>query len=120
MVTKLLKEKGTIKEAAKELGCCEKTLSSFMKRNNIPKPYINKGRVENILGKGKRFKEGDHAKAVYCQELNKSFNSLKECAQWLIDNGYSKASTMDAARKGLSRHLNGGSETYLKMHFNFI
>lgn len=52
--------------------------------------------------------------------IGQTRTSLKECAQWLIDNGYSKAATMDAARKGLSSHLNGKRATYLKMHFEFV
>lgn len=91
-----------------------------MKRNSIENPYQNKGKVENILGKGRQFKEGDQAKRVYCKELDKNFSSLKECAQFLIDNGYSKASSMEAARKGLSRHLTGKRNSYLHMHFTYL
>lgn len=115
-----LQKGGTIKQASKILNCCEQTLSSFMKRNSIENPYQNKGKVENILGKGRQFKEGDQAKRVYCKELDKNFSSLKECAQFLIDNGYSKASSMEAARKGLSRHLTGERNSYLRMHFTYL
>lgn len=119
-VKNALQESGNIKQASKILNCCEETLSSFMKRNSIENPYQNKGKVENIFGKGKQFKEGDQVKKVYCKELDKSFSSLKECAQFLIDNGYSKASSMDAARKGLSRHLTGERNSYLRMHFTYL
>lgn len=115
-----LQKGGDIKQASKILNCCEKTLSFFMKRNSIENPYQNKGKVENILGKGRQFKEGDQAKRVYCKELDKNFPSLKECAQFLIDNGYSKASSMEAARKGLSRHLTGKRNSYLHMHFTYL
>ena len=91
-----------------------------MKRNDIKNPYINKGKAENFINKGKPFKEGDNVKPIYCKELNKTFDSLKECAQWLIDNGYSKAASMDAARKSLSRHLNGDRKSYLHMHFIYV
>jgi hypothetical protein len=48
-----------------------------------------------------------------------TFNSLKECAQYLVDNNYSKANSMDAARKSLSRCLTGSRHTYLGMHFEY-
>ena len=65
------------------------------------------------------FKEGDHAKAVKIIELNLTFNSLKDCAQWLLDNGYSKAKSMELARKSLSRALNGKRASYCGLHFEF-
>lgn len=119
-VNDALSKGGSIKVASQLLKCTERTLFSFMRKNNIKTPYKNEGRVENILNKGKKFKEGDQIKPVYCKELNKSFSSLKECAQFLIDNGYSKASSMDAARKGLSRHLTGERQSYLRMHFEYL
>ena len=76
-VKNALQEGGNIKQASKILNCCEETLSSFMKRNSIENPYQNKGNVENILGKGRQFKEGDQAKKVYCKELDRSFSSPK-------------------------------------------
>ena len=120
IVKEKLKQYKTIKATAKELQCGDRTLSNFIKENNIPYNFKPKGKVENIIGKGKPFVEGDGVKAVHIIELDKTFPSLKECAQWLIDNGYSKAATMDAARKSLSRHLNGERATYLKMHFEFV
>ena len=67
-----------------------------------------------------KFKEGDNTKKVRIIELDLIFNSLKECSQWLIDNHYSRASTMEAARKSLSRALNGDRATYCGLHFEFI
>lgn len=114
-----LEEYRTIAKASEKLGCCDKVLSRFMKDNNISYYYTGNN-AANIIGKGRQFKEGDQAKKVHIVELNKTFNSLKECSQWLMDNKYSKAATMDATRKSLSRHLNGERQTYLGMHFTFV
>ena len=119
-VIECLNQYKTIKETAKALGCCEKTLSQYMREENIPKVYQPTGRIENLIGKGRPFQEGEGVKPIYCQELKMEFNSLKECSQFLMDNGYSKAKTMDATRKSLSRHLNGQRRTYLNMHFSYL
>ena len=118
-VYKKLEQFGSIRGAAKALNCCERTLSNFMKNHNIISPYKNQGRVENILGKGKPFQQGDQTKKVYCLELNKTFSSLKECSEFLINHKYAKTQNVDAVRKSLSRHLTGNRKTYLKMHFKY-
>lgn len=119
-------------ELGKYYNCSSNTIKNRLSKYNIDamqhykeqlknnpnswKPNLEKGWNSD---KGK-FKEGDNVKPVYIKELDKSFNSLKECSQWLIDNGYTKASSMDAVRKSLSRHLNGERTSYLKMHFEYL
>lgn len=119
----------TAVELAQYYNCSDKTISNRLAKYNIDtkrhqKQWIknNANIWENNLkkGVGVPFKEGDGAKPVYIKELDKSFNSLKECSQWLLDNGYTKASSMDAVRKSLSRHLNGERDSYLKMHFEYL
>lgn len=107
-----------VKLTAEYFHCCDKVISRILHENNIT--IYKPGRVENILGKGTPFKEGERTKAVYIVELDKSFGSLKECSQWLIDNGYSKANSMEMARKSLSRCLNGERNSYCKLHFKYI
>ena len=103
-VIKKYKELKTIKDTAAYFNCSIKTISDILHTNNVPiiRPVHN---IEN-LQKGVKFKLGDGVKKVKIVELNKQFNSLKECSQWLIDNNYSKASSMEMARKSLSRALN--------------
>lgn len=111
----------TISDTAKELNCGYRTLSNYLKENNIPILYKPTGNLENLQkGVGNRFKEGDGVKSVRITDLNMEFPSLKDCAQWLIDNGYSKASCMDYARKGLSRALKGERKTYCGLHFEYL
>ena len=95
--------------------CCEKTISNILHNNNITieRPIHN---IENLL-KGKRFQDGENVKAVHLIELDIIFNSMKDCAQWLIDNKYSKANSMELARKSLSRALHGDRATYCGFHF---
>ena len=108
----------TILDLRKKYNCGYRAISNLLHRNNIEMHRVNN--VENILGKGKQFQEGDNIKAVYIHELDLTFTSLKECSQWLIDNGYSKANSMEMARKSLSRVLNGERQTYCKLHFSFV
>lgn len=107
-------------DVAKYFNCCEKTISDILKQENIViNPPLRQQSLKN-LEKGIKFKEGDGQKAVRLIELNLEFSSLKECSQWLIDNKYSKAASMEMARKSLSRALNGDRETYCGFHFEFI
>ena len=109
-----------VKMVAQYFNCCEKTISNILHNNNITieRPIHN---IENLL-KGKRFqfKNGENVKAVHLIELDIIFNSMKDCAQWLIDNKYSKANSMELARKSLSRALHGDRATYCGFHFEFI
>lgn len=103
---------------AKYFHCCDAVISRILHKHEIA--IYRPGRVENILGKGHQFKEGEGTKPVRIISLNKEFSSMKECAQWLIDNGYSKASSMEMARKSLSRCLTGERKTYCKLQFEYI
>ena len=117
------------KEIAQYYNCSDKTIGSRLKKYNVDTKEHQKQWLKNHpqawkenLSKSKagRFQEGDGAKAVYLIEKDMTFPSLKECSQWLFNNNYSKANSWEAVRKGLSRHLNGERDSYLKMHFKFI
>lgn len=119
----------TAVELAQYYNCSDKTIANRLAKYNVNTRLHQKEWLKNnsdvwranlSKGVGRHFKEGDNAKSVYIKELDKSFNSLKECSQWLIDNGYTKAKDMDTVRKSLSRHLNGERSSYLKMHFEFL
>ena len=110
------KELKYINQVANFYKCSEKTISNILHNNNIA--IYTHPTLEN-LQKGHKFQEGERAKSVKILELNLIFPSLKECSQWLIDNGYSKAKSMEMARKSLSRALNGERETYCGLHFEF-
>lgn len=109
----------TVQATAEYFKCSIRTISDLLKNNGITvKSQLH---LENLSRAPKTmFKDGDNAKQVRIIELNIIFNSLKECSQWLIDNNYSKASTMEAARKSLSRALNGDRNSYCGLHFEFI
>jgi len=118
----------TAVELGKYYNCSDKTIGNRLSKYDVDTSQHRKEWLKNNpdiwksnLQKSKsRFKEGDNVKPVYIKELDKSFPSLKECSQWLIDNGYTNASSMDAVRKSLSRHLNGERDSYLKMHFEYL
>lgn len=111
------KELKYISKVAEYYNCCEKTISNILHNNNID--IFTHPTIEN-LSKGKKFQKGEKVKSVRIIELNLVFSSLTECSQWLIDNKYSKANSMEMARKSLSRALNGERATYCKLHFEFI
>jgi group I intron endonuclease len=118
----------TAVELAQYYNCSDKTIANRLAKYNVDTKLHQKEWLKNnpdtwranLSKSGHHFKEGDNTKGVYIKELDKSFNSLKECSQWLIDNGYTKAKSMDAVRRSLSRHLNGERGSYLKMHFEFL
>ena len=116
-VIKKYEELSTIENTAKYFNCSVKTISNILHNNNIE---IKKHPTLKNLELGKKFKEGDNVKKVRIIELDITFNSLKECSQWLIDNHYSKASSMEMARKSLSRALNRDRDSYCGLHFEFI
>lgn len=112
------KELKYVKKVAEKFNCTQETASKILKANGV-EIKIGGNNTQNIIGKGRPFKEGDGVKPVKLIELDKEFGSLKECSQWLIDNGYSKASSMKSARKGLSYALHN-DKTYCGFHFEFI
>ena len=116
MVICKYKELSSIKETALYFGCCEKTISNILHANNVEiKLKPNENSLANLkLGIGKRVKR------VYLVELNKEFSSETACADWLIEEGYSKASSVKMALKSLSRALSGERKTYCGFHFQFV
>ena len=117
-VVKVYSELRQVNKTAEYFHCSMPVISRILHQEGIE--IYRPGRVENIIGKGKPFQVGEGVKPVRIVELDKSFGSLKECAQWLIDNKYSKANSMEMARKSLSRCLSGKRQTYCKFHFKFI
>lgn len=109
-----LKE-GSIKRAAAIVGCSDKTLSNYFKEyNKNTNVFTEQTRNQNLKKGWDKSK-----KRVRIIELDKSFESLTECGQWLIDNGYSKAS-VEHARKGISRVLREERQSYLKIHYEYL
>ena len=108
----------TIEDLCKIYHCCNRTISNILHSNNIK---IRKGgnNSQNLINNGKPFKEGDNAKAVTIEELKLTFPSLKNCAQWLIDNNYTNSKSMVEVRKCISRVLTGERKSYLKLHFKY-
>ena len=107
-----------IKSVAEYFNCCSETISKILKANNV-EIKVTPHNLEN-LNKGKKFQVGDRTKKVRLIEFDLVFDSLKDCSQWLIDNHYSKASSVIMARKSLSRALNGDRATYCGLHFEFV
>lgn len=109
------KELKYIKDTAEYFNCNVLAISNILHANNIEINRIPKNPLN-----GKDYKPPIRNKRVKIQELNLSFNSLKECGQWLIDNEYTKTNKVNSVQKQISRVLNGERTSYLKMHFEFL
>lgn len=116
VISKYLEIKN-INKTAEYFKCCNKVISRILHENNIK--VLHNNNIQNLT-KEYCFKENEKIKAVKIIELDKYFPSLKECAQWLIDNNYSKANSMEMARKSLSRVLTGERKSYCKLHFKYL
>lgn len=116
VISKYLEIKN-INKTAEYFKCCNKVISRILHENNIK--VLHNNNIQNLT-KEYCFKENEKIKAVKIIELDKDFPSLKECAQWLIDNNYSKANSMEMARKSLSRVLTGERKSYCKLHFKYL
>ena len=116
VISKYLEIKN-VNKTAEYFKCCNKVISRILHKNNIN--VLHNNNIQNLT-KGHCFKENEKVKAVKIIELDKDFPSLKECAQWLIDNNYSKANSMEMARKSLSRVLTGERKSYCKLHFKYL
>lgn len=121
----------TTKDLSQYYGCSEKTISSRLKKYNVDSkkhqqewlkqhPQIWENNLKQGQIFGKKFQKGDGVKPVHIIELDLTFDSLKSCSQWLIDNNFTQAKDWELVRKSLSRHLNGERKSYLKMHFEFV
>lgn len=91
-------------KVASELGCDRRSVRLILENNGV---VLNKDALTLA------------SKKVLIVELNLTFDSILQCGQWLIDNGYSKASTPIYAQKSISRVLNGDRATYCKLHFGY-
>lgn len=116
VISKYLEIKN-VNKTAEYFKCCNKVISRILHKNNIK--VLHNNNIQNLT-KEHCFKENERIKAIKIIELDKDFPSLKECAQWLIDNNYSKANSMEMARKSLSRALTGERKSYCKLHFKYL
>jgi group I intron endonuclease len=111
-----------IKKVAKLFRCSQRTISDILHSNNVIINNPSHGNATENLKKGwvYKFKKGDGVKPVKIVELDKMFESVKACAQWLMENGYSKAKTNKLTSKSLCRALKNKRGTYCKLHFEYI
>lgn len=45
---------------------------------------------------------------------------MTECAEWLMENDYSKAKKIETVRNCIRRQAIGERDSFCKMHFEFI
>jgi len=103
----------SIKETAEHFNCCEKTISNILHNNNVK--IIKKGRKENLI-----YPPVPRVKKIKIVELNKNFNSLLNCADFLLKNNYPKTKKRNSVQRGISKALTGERKSYLGFHFEYL
>lgn len=106
LVIKTYKEEQNIRKTATKLGISTDSVHDILIQNNIP----IKSSAEI------------HAKPIKVKELEKEFSSVVECAQWLIDNNYTRTKKVDNVGKKISESLTGynNKTSYLGYHFEYL
>ena len=106
LVVKTYKEEQNQTKTAEKLGISRKSVYDILIQNNLPR------KSNEDLG----------AKPIKIKELEKEFSSEIECAQWLIDNNYTRSKNVDSVRKKISESLTGRNNTtsYLGYHFEYL
>ena len=99
-----------VKQTADFFHCCEKTISNLLHQNNIE---IKRYNVENLNTR-------INCKKIKIIELDKDFDSITDCGIWLIEHGYSNASSKEIAYKGVSRVLRGERKSQCGLHFEYL
>lgn len=114
-------ELGYINKTAEYFDCSEPTISKILHKHNIEikRHYNPTNQFKPGNNSGVKFTSETNSKKIKIVELNKEFESMVACGQWMIDNNYSDASTAVYAGKSISRVLNGERKTYCKLHFEY-
>lgn len=107
------KELESIKETANYFKCCERTISNILHNSNIK--IIKKGKTSNLT-----FPPKPRTKKVKIIELNKNFDSLLDCADFLLKNNYPNTKKKNSVQRGISKALTGERKSYLGFHFKYL
>lgn len=109
-------------EIGRRVGVSDKTVKKILERYGLTilKRKVPKGNVKNLIPYfGKHNDNLVKPCPVRIIELNKDFNSLIECAEYLIKEKYAKTDNKFYVMKSISRALSNkdyNRQTYLKFH----
>lgn len=106
LVIKTYKEEQNQTKTAEKLGISMKSVHDILIQNNIP--IKSTAEVSS--------------KPIKIKELEKEFFSVVECAQWLIDNNYTRTKKVHSVATKISDSLTGyrGKTSYLGYHFEYL
>ena len=106
LVVKTYKEEQNQTKTAEKLGISRKSVYDILIQNNLPR------KSNGDLG----------AKPIKIKELEKEFSSETECAQWLIDNNYTRSKKVVNVATKIGEALTGRNNTtsYLGYHFEYL
>lgn len=106
LVVKTYKEEQNQTKTAAKLGISTDSVHDILIQNNIP------------------IKSSAEAKAkpIKIKELEKEFSSVVECAQWLVDNNYTRTKKVVNVETNISKSLTGynNKTSYLGYHFEYL
>lgn len=54
------------------------------------------------------------------EKLNKNFDSLLDCADFLLKNNYPNTKKKNSVQRGISKALTGERKSYLGFHFKYL
>lgn len=112
---------------AKKVGVSDKTVAKILKLNHTTiknRIKYNNVNIDNIKPHmGKHTDNLTQPCPIRVVELNRTFDSMLECAKFFIDNGYSKTDNEFNVMKSISRataNKDYGRNTYLGFHIEKI
>ena len=106
-----------INNTAEYFGCSKRTVSDILHRHKVP---LNKTPI-NSFEKGhsnyEKYKEfiTHERRGVYLPEYDIEFESLIDCAKWMVEEGLTRTDKVVSVQKVLSHNLNKGKDTYSRV-----
>lgn len=92
-------------QTCEHFGITDYKLRQLLTLNNLPTDYTNYGTY--------------NSKSIYIYELQKEFASEKDCAVFLLEEGYTNCKSLDCVRTRLASNLKNYNKTYgLSVYFS--
>lgn len=113
-VIKKYQELGFITDVAKYFDCSVRTISHILHKNEVT--ITRKSKTQHNLVTTKPPLQNKPVRVV---QFDKEFDSLIECARWLIEKGIPKTNNPNYVQKGISKAL-VNNKSYCKLNFEYI
>lgn len=103
-----------IENTARHFGYSKRTISNILHKYNVP---INRVPVNSFKKGEDRFSEYriHERRGIYLPEYDIEFESIIECAKWMVEEGLTRTDKVVSVQKAISHNLNNGKDTYSKV-----